>query len=110
MTSDNIDQSARGVTVGAPVVTRDGDRLGTVKELHGPYFKVDAPNRPDFWLQLTWADRDADGNVRLEFTHDELHAYEVQDIDSDIKGDGVNRTDASLLGESGTSTDVTTAP
>lgn len=110
MTSDNIDQSARGVTVGAEVITRDGERLGHVKELRGPYFKVAAPQRPDYWLQLTWADRDADGHVVLEFTHDELHAYQVQDIDSDVQGEGVNRTDASLLGESGTSTDVTSAP
>ena len=110
MTNSSEHQPSESVTVGAPVVSRDGERLGEVKELHGPYFKVAASLRPDYWLQQSFAHRDSDGRVVMEFEKGELHAYEVQDIDSDQQGDALNRTDASLLEESGTSTDMTTAP
>jgi hypothetical protein len=63
-----------------------------------------------YWLQKSFTRRDAKGQVVTEFNKSELSAYEVRDIDGDEGGDGVNRTDASLLGESGTSTDVTSAP
>jgi len=66
--------------------------------------------RPDFWLQQSFAERDAKGQVVTGFTRDELSADEVKDIEGDERGDGLNRTDASLLGESGSSTDMTTAP
>jgi hypothetical protein len=110
MASDSEHGSNERVTVGAPVVTSDGERLGEVKELHGPYFKVAAPGRTDYWLQQSFTHLDAKAQVVTGFTKDELSAYQVTDIDSDERGDGLNRTDASLLGESGTSTDVTTAP
>jgi hypothetical protein len=110
MTSDREYRPNPDVTVGAPVVTRDGERLGEVKELHGPYFKVAAHMRPDYWLQQTFARRDADGNLVMDFTKHDLGTYEVKDIDADLEGDTLNRTDASLLDESGTSTDTTTAP
>lgn len=38
------------ITVGTPVYTRDDVKLGTVKEVRGECFKVDAPMRPDYWL------------------------------------------------------------
>jgi len=110
MANDSEQGSNERVTVGALVVTSDGERLGEVKELHGPYFKVAAPARTDYWLQQSFTRRDAKGQVVTEFTKDKLSEYEVKDIDSDELGDAANRTDASLLGESGTSTDVTTAP
>jgi hypothetical protein len=110
MTTDSEQPMAERVSVGASVVTSDGELLGEVKELRGPYFKVAAPRRPDFWLQQSFTQRDAKGQVVAGFTKDELNKYEVKDIESDELGEGLNRTDASLLGESGTSTDTTTAP
>ena len=38
--------------VGTEVMTLDGDTLGTVKEVSGSCFKVDAPLRPDYWLGI----------------------------------------------------------
>ncbi len=35
---------------GLAVISGDGKRLGTVKEVSGSYFKVDAPMRRDYWL------------------------------------------------------------
>jgi hypothetical protein len=37
-------------TLGARVVTADGDELGKVKEITGTCFKVDASMQPDYWL------------------------------------------------------------
>jgi hypothetical protein len=37
---------------GAHVFTSDGDDLGTVKEITGRYFKVNAAMQPDYWLRL----------------------------------------------------------
>lgn len=39
------------IRAGLPVYTVDGEQLGTVKELDGNGFKVDAPLRPDYWLR-----------------------------------------------------------
>ena len=36
---------------GQPVYDADGNELGTVKEVRGSYFKVDAPMAKDFWLR-----------------------------------------------------------
>ena len=110
MVNEADNQSSSGINLAAPVFTRDGERLGEVKEMRGPYFKVAAPMRLDYWLQLSFAVPDAKGQVVMQFSKDELHTYQVKDIDSDQQGDALNRTDASLLGESGTSTDVTSAP
>ncbi len=54
-------------TVGTEVMTADGDKLGTVKEVTGFCFKVDAKMRPDYWL-ATDSIASADGGmVRLSF-------------------------------------------
>jgi rRNA processing protein Gar1 len=37
-------------TIGARVITTDGDELGKVKEVVGSCFKVDASMQPDYWL------------------------------------------------------------
>jgi len=39
------------ITEGQPVYDADGNELGTVKEVRGSYFKVDAPMAPDYWLR-----------------------------------------------------------
>lgn len=39
------------ITEGQPVYDADGNELGTVKEVQGSYFKVDAPMAKDYWLR-----------------------------------------------------------
>jgi len=58
--------------VGAEVTTADGDKLGTVKEVIGSCFKVDAPMRPDYWLGTDTVASSAAGAVRLTLTKDGL--------------------------------------
>ncbi len=38
------------VIPGMPIESADGTTIGTVKEVAGGVFKVDAPLRPDYWL------------------------------------------------------------
>jgi hypothetical protein len=38
---------------GTTVITADGEKLGTVGEIQGSYFKVEAAMRSDYWLPTT---------------------------------------------------------
>ena len=59
-------------TVGAEVTTADGDTLGTVKDVSGSCFKVDASMRPDYWLGTDCIASSTGGVVRLTLTKDRL--------------------------------------
>lgn len=41
---------SKPLVTGTAVVTHDGETLGTVNDVRGAFFKVDAPHRMDFWL------------------------------------------------------------
>jgi hypothetical protein len=62
--------------IGCDVYTMDGDRLGTVKEVQGAYFKVDAPMSMDYWLACDCV-RGGSGGDRVEvaFAKSELGTY-----------------------------------
>jgi hypothetical protein len=75
-----------GLMEGAPVVTMDGEQLGTVKEVRGRCFKVDAPMAPDYWLGVDNVSSGAGGQVVLRFNKDQLGDYkmgEPDEIDTD---------------------------
>lgn len=111
MVANNSGQLANEeLRVGEAVLCNDGKHLGQVKELRGPYFKIDAPQHPDYWLQLSVVHRDAHGQVVAEFAEADVGTYEIKDIDAALESSGLNQSDASLLGESGTSTDIVDAP
>jgi len=63
--------------VGAPVVSMDGEQLGSVKEVRGQYFKVDAPMQPDYWLSLDNVSAGTGGQVMLGFNKDRLGDYQM---------------------------------
>ncbi|HMO96203.1 MAG TPA: hypothetical protein PKD27_08770 [Tepidiformaceae bacterium] len=72
-----------GIRTGLDVFTRDGTRLGEVKELRGEYFKVDAPMAPDYWLSLDCirgGGAAVQDRVQVEFAENELGDYK-RDID-----------------------------
>jgi hypothetical protein len=66
-------------TIGARVVTSDGEELGKVKEISGTCFKVDAPMQPDYWLATDCVSTGAGDVVRLTFAKSRL---------GDVKQDG----------------------
>ncbi len=63
-------------TVGCEIYSADGDKLGTVKEVQGAYFKVDAPMQPDYWLACDCVRGGTAGNrVEVAFQKSELDTY-----------------------------------
>lgn len=54
--------------LGVRVFSADGDQLGTVSEVEGNCFKVDAPFQPDYWLSFDSVTDAMAGNVRLTST------------------------------------------
>jgi hypothetical protein len=50
-----------------------------VKELQGRYFKVDAPMRPDYWLQTDCIRTASAEQVRLTIDKDHIHDFTVAD-------------------------------
>lgn len=59
-------------TLGARVVTADGDEIGRVKEISGACFKVDAPMQPDYWLGMDCVAFSSPSEVRLTVAKDDL--------------------------------------
>jgi multidrug efflux pump subunit AcrA (membrane-fusion protein) len=74
MTTDQM--HPRGVSPGQSIVTSDGEEIGTVKEVRGDAFKVDASLQPDYWLRLDDAQPDGD-RVRLAFPKDALADHKL---------------------------------
>lgn len=69
----------RTLTVGAPVYSRDGDQIGTVKEVRGQFFKVDAPMAPDFWMRTDAVGSSDGGQVMLSVGKDQIEEYKATD-------------------------------
>lgn len=68
-----------GLTPGAQIYTTDGDKIGTVKEVHDRFFKVDASMQPDYWLATDCIRTASAGQVRLAFDKDHLGDYKVDE-------------------------------
>jgi rRNA processing protein Gar1 len=66
-------------TIGARVLTADGDELGKVKEVTGNCFKVDASMQPDYWLGTDTVASSSGTDVRLSIPKDRV---------GDVKLDG----------------------
>lgn len=60
---------------GMRVRTNDGDDLGTVKEVSGASFKVDAPMKKDYWLPSSSIQTQSDGALLLNFGKSRLNDY-----------------------------------
>ncbi len=58
--------------IDAEIYTSDGDRLGTVREIEGRSFKVDAPMQPDYWLPIDAVSSVTGNRVLLSFPKDRL--------------------------------------
>ncbi len=60
------------VATGTRVVTIAGDDLGTVKDVSGDCFQVNAPAAPDYWLGMDAVLESGERTVRLRVTGDRL--------------------------------------
>jgi hypothetical protein len=71
------------ITLGAPVYAPDGDKVGTVKDVQGRCFKIDAPMAPDYWLNADCIRTSSgSGGVTLAVDPDRLPDYEVANPDT----------------------------
>lgn len=70
-----MNESSIRVAIGQPVYTNDGDRLGSVKEVQGAFFKVDAPMAPDYWLPVSSVSTATGNQVTLSFDTGHLGDY-----------------------------------
>jgi hypothetical protein len=75
--SGGIGAPSANVQPGAEIYTNDGEKLGTVKEVAGDRFKVDARLQPDYWLSLSNVASTSDGMLTLVFGNDRLGEYKV---------------------------------
>lgn len=71
-------------TVGLPVYTYDGDHLGTVKEIKGALFKVDAPHHADYWLRENNVASVMGDRLTLECNKDDLDGYKVGNPEDEL--------------------------
>ncbi|MGE3074735.1 MAG: hypothetical protein AB7N24_01290 [Dehalococcoidia bacterium] len=63
--------------IGAPVFTSEGEPFGTVKEIHGSYFKIDVPMAMDFWLKRDFIAEAKPDRVSLTLHRDEIHDHRL---------------------------------
>jgi len=74
MSMDNYD-----FTIGARVITADGQDVGEVKDIVGYYFKVDASMAPDYWLPASLITSFDQESVTLGADREALGGYEVDE-------------------------------
>ncbi len=72
------DHDLQGLTIGIPVLTLDGARLGTVAAIEGRYFKVDVAMQPDFWLRADAIRSTTGEQVTLGVDKDRVDTYKVE--------------------------------
>jgi hypothetical protein len=65
--------------IGTEVVTRDGDTLGTVKEVHNGAIKIDASMQPDYWLSSDTVTSLTGNRATVSFAKDDLDAFKRDD-------------------------------
>jgi hypothetical protein len=67
---------------GFNVITAEHDLLGTVKEVTGDCFKIDAPMAPDYWLGSDTIGSINGENILLRLRKDEVNEYKMGSPDS----------------------------
>ena len=72
------ERDLQGLTIGVPVLTLDGAKLGTVAAIQGSAFKVDVSMQPDYWLRADAIRSIAGDQVTLGVDKDRLDDYKVE--------------------------------
>ena len=65
--------------MGTPVFSRDGEHLGTVKEIRDTAFKLDVTGQPDYWLPTTCLTEDTTGRMIVAATKDQIGDLTVKE-------------------------------
>lgn len=76
--NDRIVQTMlRTLQPGCPIVTADGEQIGTLAEVAEEALKVDAPMRRDFWIDAEYVRSCDNGRIELSFIKRDLGAYKL---------------------------------
>ena len=62
---------------GCPIVTADGEEIGTLANVADEAVKVSAPLRRDFWIDADYVRSCDDGRIELSFIKKDLGAYKL---------------------------------
>ncbi len=63
----------------ARIYASDGKELGTVKEVRGDYFKVDAPMKPDYWLPCDIVTGQTGDSLTTAFASNQISGYKHEE-------------------------------
>lgn len=74
-----IESILNSLSVGCPIFTADGEKIGTLAEVRGQHLKVDAPMRRDYWIDASCALVSDGKRIELTFNHDALSAHRAGD-------------------------------
>src|SRR5205814_2269957 len=69
---------ANSPDIGAPIYASDGQQFGSIKEVRGGYFKVDAPMSKDFWLSAAYIGVSDSQSVRLTITREQVDEHRLE--------------------------------
>ena len=72
-------RTMQSITIGTPVFAQDGEQLGTVKELRGTAFKVDAAAKPDYWLPTSCLTEGAASRLVVGATKERIGDFKVDE-------------------------------
>ena len=75
----------RDIARGRSVYTSDGEKLGTVKDVHLSAFKVDTSLQPDYWLPMRCVVSVGDDGLRLGFKKNSLDEFKLDDAAGDAE-------------------------
>ena len=86
MTSSNsLDtQQTFDLEPGTPVFAADGNRLGTVKEVEGTYFKIDVRLARDYWLDQDCIAYTGETGVTLALASEDVGTYKLKNPRQDL--------------------------
>jgi hypothetical protein len=77
------------LSTGADVITLDGHKIGSVKEVYGRWFKVDAKFQMDYWLSCDLVSEATAETVTVAFEKDALVDYKSDYPDDAVAPAGV---------------------
>jgi hypothetical protein len=66
---------------GDDVYTRDGERIGQVKEIRDGCIHVDATAAPDYWLPAGLVASFSDGRIIMAFDKGQLNEHKTKPVD-----------------------------
>ena len=69
----------RSLETGCPIVTADGEQIGTLSDVGDEAIKVDAPMRRDFWIGADYVRSCDGGRIELSFIKNDLGAYKMSE-------------------------------